>query len=147
MIWPFDRKKEPSKPSMMFTNGDSLFDLTCKYGHVEIVLNVAMVAIVLDAKEKAGIPVSVKVESDGTQTAMLKVVSPDGGFTVMSKTTARGPLLSPGDAVVWVPIGFHEETANISPDRRLGWVGMIRAKINFPTPFENPLENITTFDP
>jgi hypothetical protein len=110
----------------MIMNGETLFRLTCKFGRVEIEPNVGMVALVLDATKEAGIPVAVKVESDGTQTAMLKVVSPDGGFTVVSKTAGRGPRLSPGDAVVWVPVGFHEETADVSPDRRIGWVGSER---------------------
>jgi hypothetical protein len=119
--------------------------LTCKYGHAEIELNKGILAIVLDAKKEFGTPEPVKLEPDGTQTAVLRVVSEDGGFVVTSKTLGRGPRLSPDDAVIWVPDAFSDEVARLSSDRRFGWVGLIRAKVNFPASFKNPFENITRF--
>ena len=64
-------------------------------------------------------------------------MSEDGGFVVTSKTLGRGPLLSPDDAVIWVPDAFSDEVAKLSSDRRFGWVGLIRAKVNFPAPLSN----------
>jgi hypothetical protein len=90
---------------------------------------------VLDARKEFGVPVPVKVEPDGSQIAVLRVISEDGGFIVSSQTPpGRGPPLQPGDFVTWVPVAFHEPTAKLSGDPRFGWVGVIRAKIN--TQFE-----------
>jgi hypothetical protein len=145
MIWLFDRRKQSSEPDLRFTNSASLFEMACKYGHTEIGLNQGMLAVVLDAKKEFGTPQPVKLEADGTQTAVLRVVSEDGGFVVPSKTLGRGPPLSPDDAVIWVPVAFSDEVARLSSDRRCGWVRRIRAKVNFPASFKNPFENITRY--
>jgi hypothetical protein len=89
-----------------------------------------MVALVLDAsREFPEIPDAVKIEPDGSQLALLKVVSEDGGFIVAAKTpSGRGDRLKPGDFVMWVP---HTWIDTPSPDKRFGWVGLIRAKINW----------------
>jgi hypothetical protein len=105
------------------------------------------VAIVLDeTKEFDDVPDSIILDPDGRQTVLLRVASEDGGFLVVAKTAGRGPLLNPKDAVIWMPDIFSEEVAKVSPDKRFGWVGLKRAKINFPTPFKNPMENLTHYD-
>jgi hypothetical protein len=93
-----------------------------------------------------GVSERIILEPDGRQTVALRVASEDGGFLVVAKTAGRGPLLNPKDAVIWVPDIFSEEVAKVSPDTRFGWVGLIRAKINFPTPIKNPMENLTRYD-
>lgn len=145
MIWPFDRKRTTTEPELVFTSSASLFKMTCKYGHVKIKLNRGLLAVVIDAKQEFGTPEVVKTEADGTQTAALRVVSEDGGFVVMSRTVGRGPPLSPDDAVIWVPTAFSEEVGGLSEDKRLGWVGLIRARVNFPASHKNPFENLTQF--
>jgi hypothetical protein len=145
MIWPF-KKRQSSDGELFFTDSSALFSLTCKYGYTRIEPNKGVVAIVLDATKELGVPEHMGLEPDGRQTVVLRVASEDGGFLVLATTSGRGPLLNPKDAVVWVPYIFSEEVAKISPDKRIGWVGLIRAKINFPTPFKNPMENLTRYD-
>ena len=129
---------------------DGLFWLTCKYGHVVIVENTAMLAMVMDQREEydlTELKEAVKTEADGVQIAYLKVVSEDGGFNVMAKTAgARGPKLEPGDLVLWVPKTYVNKLSTIAPDKRFGWVGFIVAKVNLPTRMDNPFKNITRFE-
>jgi hypothetical protein len=47
-------------------------------------------------------------------------------FLLSPKQPDAAPL-----AVIWVPDIFSDEVAKVSPDKRFGWVGLIRAKINF----------------
>lgn len=119
-----------SRPVFMFTDVNSFFRMQCKYGDTKIELNKGVVAIVLDAGEIApGVP-PIKVEPDGSQTAAIRVASEDGGFIVLAKAPAgHGDVLKPGDAVMWVPSAYSEQVAAASPDKRSGWVGLIRAKI------------------
>jgi hypothetical protein len=132
----------------MFKSGDALFRLNCKYGDTVIEPNKGLLAIVVDLrKEHGGVPVPVIVAPDGSQTAEVKVASEDGGFTVVSATPpGRTPMLKPGDPVLWVPKRYSKEIAKASPDKRHGWVGLIRARVNLPASFANPFQNVTRFD-
>ena len=137
-FWPFGTKaKAPERPTFVFTDTDAgrkaFFDLQCKYGDVQIEKGKGMVALVLDAREISRIPDAVKIEPDGSQLALIKVISEDGGFIVVAKTLGSGgDRLKPGDFVLWVPDALMEipDTLEV-PDKRLGWVGLIRAKINW----------------
>lgn len=83
-------------------------------------------AMVMDASGMFDTAEGVKREADGTQLAMLKVASSDGGFFVLSKTSgAIGPDLSVGDFVAWMPFEYSDDLASSSVDQRFGWVGMI----------------------
>src|SRR6185437_3763642 len=134
-LWPFG-KKASSPPTFMFSDDqlgrDAFFKLQCKYGDTRIERGKGMVALVLDAsREFPGIPTPVKIEPDGSQLAVLKVVSEDGGFVVVAKTpSSSGDRLVPGDFVAWVP---QEQLVadQLGSDKRLGWVGLIRAKIDW----------------
>jgi hypothetical protein len=125
-------------PTFVFTDTDagrkSFFELQCKYGDVRIEKGKGIIAMVLDpTREFPEFPDAVKVEPDGSQLALLKVISEDGGFIVQAKTpSGSGDRLKPGDFVLWVPDTLMEipDTFEI-PDKRLGWVGLIRAKINW----------------
>ena len=135
--WPFGKKAKAPEHTFEFTDTDAgrkaFFRLQCKYGDVQIEKGKGMVALVLDAREISRIPDAVKIEPDGSQQALLKVISEDGGFIVVAKTpSGSGDRLKPGDFVVWVPDTLMEipDTLEI-PDKRLGWVGLIRAKINW----------------
>ncbi len=151
MIWPFREKRQPpiGKSGLVFAEGPkgaaSLFDLTCKYGDVTIEVNKGLLALVVDARKEYGTPDAVKLEPDGCQTTVLRIASEDGGFVVMSKMSGRGPMLKPDDAVLWVPFTYSEDIAKVSPDKRFGWIGLVRAKVNLPASFEDPLANITRF--
>ena len=135
-FWPFGTKaKAPERPTFVFTDTDAgrkaFFDLQCKYGAVQIEKGKGMVALVLDAREISRIPDAVKIEPDGSQLALIKVISEDGGFIVVAKTLGSGgDRLKPGDFVLWVPETLLEITS-METDKRLGWVGLIRAKINW----------------
>lgn len=133
MIWPFKPKSPaPSRerlPTLYFKGGQEFFEYQCKFGHTQIEKGVAIVGIVLDAVKEYGVPVAVKVEQDGTQLAMIRVASDDGGFVVAAKTPTKGEKLAVGDLVMWVPAAFSEEVGSKVQDRRFGWIGLVRAKI------------------
>jgi hypothetical protein len=145
MIWPF-KKRQSSDGELFFTDSSALFKLNCKYGDTQIEPNKGVAAIVVDETKEFDVPDGIILDPEGRQTVVLRVASEDGGFLVVAKTAGRGPLLNPKDAVIWVPYIFSEEVAKVSPDKRFGWVGLIRAKINFPAPFKNPMENLTRYD-
>ena len=136
-MWPLGWSKlQSSKPTFKFTNNkvgrDAFFKHQCKYGDTRIEPGKGVVAMVLDAsREFPGIPVAVMVEADGSQQAVLKVISDDGGFIVVAKTPpGKGEPLKLGDFVAWVPREFIYSEV-MGPDRRVGWVGLIRAKLDW----------------
>lgn len=133
MIWPFKSKSRTSSsdrlPVLVFKGGVEFLEYQCKFGHTGLERGVAIVGLVLDAAKDYGVPVPVKVEEDGSQLAMIRVASEDGGFVVPAKTPTRGEKLKPGDLVMWVPMSFNDEIGSKMPDRRFGWIGLIRAKI------------------
>ena len=87
-------------------------------------------ALVVDARKEFGVATAVAVREDGTQTATLRVVSPDGGFRVFASTpSGKGDRLKAGDVVLWVPFVFKDEIGSKTEDRRTGWIGLIRAKV------------------
>ena len=140
-MWPFKRKKSlPSK--LPFKNGESFFQMQCKYGHTELSEGQGVVAIVLDTKAMYGTEVPVKVKDDGVQIATLKVASEDGGFITFSETASgNGDRLGPGDLVVWVPGIYNEALSQKMDDERGGWIGLIVAKI---APEMSPTDNEMT---
>jgi hypothetical protein len=128
-MWPFRTKKHQPLPTLRFTSVDSFFEMQCKLGDTDLEEGKAVVALVLDASKIAGTKTAVKVDADGSQTAMVRVASNDGGFVVPAKTPGPGDPLAPGDLVMWVPGKWLKEMAAASDDPRFGWVGLIRAKV------------------
>src|SRR3974377_1283581 len=129
-------KPQSANPTFEFTDNkvgrDAFFKHQCKYGDTRIEPGKGVVAMVLDAsREFPGIPVAVMVEADGSQQAVLKVISDDGGFIVVAKTPpGKGEPLKLGDFVEWMPREFIYSEV-MGPDRRIGWVGLIRAKLDW----------------
>jgi hypothetical protein len=144
-IWPFGKQEKhregtaprPIDATFRFEQTDrgreAFFRLQCEFGDTNITVGKGMVAIVLDAsREFPGIPYPVKIEPDGKQLALIKVISEDGGFIVPTTTpSAKGDRLVPGDVVMWVPSRYEDTAAQSSPDKRFGWVGLIRAKVDW----------------
>ena len=132
-MWSFKKKEKivNSLPkTLYFKSGQALFEYQCKYGQTSIKPNQGVIAIVVDAKKEFGVQNSVKIETDGSQMVMLRVVSPDGGFLVHSRTpSAKGDRLEPGELVIWVPLKFIDEVGKKMGDPRFGWIGLIQAKI------------------
>ena len=105
MIWPFTKKKSP--PLFVFRDGSAMFPMQCKYGDTTIEPKKGLVALVSDAWKEFDLPTAVKIDADGSQTAVLRVASDDGGFVVIAKTPpGRGDPLQPGDLVMWVPMTY-----------------------------------------
>lgn len=132
--WLFSREKSPKVNGLplVFKNNEGFFEYQCKFGDVKLEEKKGLVAIVLDARKEFGTSSPVKVEADGSQLAMLRVASDDGGFVVPAKTASNGPLLKPGDLVFWVPIK-HEAPLlpeQFEVDPRFFWVGFIVLKID-----------------
>jgi hypothetical protein len=125
-FWPFGKKKRPTG-SMEFKDPEAFFRFQCKYGRVDIQAGIGLVAIVLDM----GQHVHVQMQPDGSQLVWLKVVSRNGGFVVPAATPpgSEGERLCPGDIVLWVP--SYNSDVPTGDDRRSGWVGVIRAKVEW----------------
>ena len=135
------KEPPPASSNLRFTDDEkgreAFFRLQCKYGDSDIETNKGIVALVLDAKKELGTPVPVKIEPDGSQVAVLRVTSEDGGFIVCARTpSGDGVPLRAGDFVIWVPMSHSLTTAAQSSDLRFGWIGLIRAKIKTQHPFE-----------
>jgi hypothetical protein len=135
MRWPFSKKTSSAK----FSDPQAQFELQCKYGQTDVEPGQRIIAIVIDAAKELGMPVSIKVEETGRQTAALRVAAPDGGFIVIASTSGPGEPLAPGDLVMWVAGQWVKQLADVSPkkDPRFGWVGFIRAKVKPKISFDN----------
>jgi hypothetical protein len=113
---------------------DAFFQLQCKYGDVKIEKGKGMIAMVVDPRDEfPEIPHPVKIEPDGRQMALLKVISEDGGFRVMATTpSSQGDRLVPGDVVAWVPFAYQDmDQLSDRDDKRIGWAGLIRGKVRW----------------
>lgn len=138
-MWPFTRKPKPSPPILLFKTGEAFFEMQCKFGHTELRKGQSIVAIVLDAKKKFGMPAAVEIKPSGNQLVTIRVASQDGGFFTVAETNSNGgDRLEPGDLVVWVPLAYHQEIAKTLGDERSGWVGPLIAKI---APEADPSDN------
>lgn len=123
-------KKKARLPILRFENGEQFVDYHCSYMNTRLERGAPLAAVVLDARESFGTSVAVKIEDNGVQTAMLRVASADGGFTVMAQTASSdGDKLEPGDSVAWIPMEHMGQIAEAVGDERFGWVGIIVAKI------------------
>ena len=131
-MWPFDKKQSGSKPgALIFKGPEEFFSYQCRYGETDIVVKRGIVSLVLDARIVAGAPTATHWNDDGSQTVTLKVASTDGGFITIAATPARAgqQALSPGDVVIWVPLKYLDTSALSELDPRMGWMGLIAAKV------------------
>jgi hypothetical protein len=130
-MWPFKKQRQMGLPKLLpFKSGAAFFEYQCQYGQTEIRENMGIVAIVLNAKEDFGTDDAIKIEQDGSQLAMIRVASDDGGFIVPAHTpSGKGDRLKPNDIVIWVPMSYQKELGEKLGDKRAGWVGLLRAKI------------------
>lgn len=136
-MWPFSRRKSSLKATrkLAFKSGSAFFEYYCKFIDIpEIEVNIGCIGLVLDARKEFGTSIPVKIDTDGSQLAVLKIASSDGGFVLTSKTLAgKGDRLRPDDLVIWVPT-LHAPSANEDIneekiDPRFFWQGFIAAKI------------------
>lgn len=66
----------------------------CRYMECPLKEGSMLPALVLDASEMFGTTQAVRIDSDGTQIALLRVASSDGGFLVLAPTVGpEGPRL------------------------------------------------------
>lgn len=118
---------------IVFKDNKSFFEDQCEFGETEIkVGKKTIVAIVLDGCKEFDTQNPVVIEHDGSQKAVLKVASNDGGFIVVAKTASGiGDRLKPDDLVLWLPLGYVEGLNTCEGiDERFGYAGIITAKIN-----------------
>lgn len=109
-----------------FPDTVSAFNYACEALDCSIEAYRPLPALVMNAAGMFNTAEGVKREDDGTQLAMLKVASADGGFFVLSKTSGpSGPALQVGEFVAWMPVEYSVDLAKSSEDERFGWVGMI----------------------
>lgn len=132
MVWPFNKKppRPPSSTKLAFKSGEAFFEYQCRFGVTDIKRKQGLVGLVLDATKEFGINDAKERQPDGTQRRLIKVVSQDGGFIVVANTpTNKGDILRVGDVVIWVPLEYVGNIITISQDKRIGWVGLIMAKV------------------
>lgn len=68
------------------------------------------------------------MRKNGAQMLTLKIAAQDGGFFTASRTIKAGKdILTAGDLVLWAPVRY-QEIAKL-PDPRMGWIGVVVAKI------------------
>ena len=120
----------PSNDGVMplyFKSGESALEMACKYMNCALAEGSTLPALVLDSHKLFGTEVSVKVQANGIQLAMLRVASSDGGFLVAANTVgADGPRLEPGQLVAWQAMSYTPELVKTgAADERFGWVGLI----------------------
>ena len=127
MIWPFKRREAEAR---IFATNQDFFDDQCLRAPVAVRAGEGRVAMVLDARLEVDAPVAVQVDDHGVQTAMLLVVSRDGGFIVAARTpSAVGDPLVPGDLVFWEPIDLNDALSAAAVDARSGLMGVVRGKL------------------
>ncbi|SUZ33842.1 hypothetical protein ROE7235_03617 [Roseibaca ekhonensis] len=149
-MWPFKKKSKISglPQKLPFKSGAAFLEYQCEFGHVDIVPKQGIVALVMDSSKEFGTENPVKVESDGTQKATLKVASNDGGFIVIAQTpSGKGDPLKPDDVVIWVPMLHSKEVVPDGHDQRFGWAGFIVAKVKPEIDMANPnFEILSRYD-
>ncbi|WP_319773965.1 hypothetical protein [Breoghania sp.] len=111
---------------LTFTDGASAFEYSCQCLDCTVELKKPLPALVLDAREHFGQTTPTKINEDKTQTVVLRIPTPDGGFVVLARTAgADGPMLKGGELVAWMPLLYNEQLANETEEAGLGWVGVI----------------------
>ena len=129
MIWPFGKSTAPKPKTLPFKDNEAFFHYQCQFGQTELMPKRGVVAIVLDARLEFEAEESVKVRADGTQVAVIRVASIDGGFKTMADTAGPGRQLKVGDVVIWVPLLRNEEFPMVALDERAAWMGLIAAVV------------------
>lgn len=127
------RNKKPSSTEvhagrpLYFKGGEAALEMACRYMNCSLNAGASLPALVLDSRALFGTEASVKVQKNGTQLAMLRVASSDGGFLVAASTAGpNGPSLEPGQLVAWQAMNYSQEIADSgATDKRFGWVGII----------------------
>ncbi len=115
---------------LVFKSNEAAFEYACRFMQCDLAEGAFLPALVVDAREMFGASKALARPSDGTQVAVLRVASRDGGFVVAAQTVgANGPELSPGDFVAWQAAEFSSRIAAGSDDPRFGWVGLILGRL------------------
>lgn len=116
--------------ALPFASNAAAFEYACKFMQSELRKGTWLPALVLDASKEHGTAQPVAIDAKGVQTALLLVCSRDGGFRVIAKTKgSKGPRLVPGDFVAWNALDFNPEFAEVGPDQRFGWIGVIAGRL------------------
>lgn len=118
------RAERPALGDLAFKSNEAAFEYACAFMRCDVVKGQGLPALVVGATHTFRTAPVAKADR-GTQTAVLKVASSDGGFPAVALSFGRGPDLKVGDLVAWVPGEYREDLAARSTDRRFGWVGLI----------------------
>ncbi len=108
-----------------FKDNKAAFEYASNFLVCTVEVGAMLPALVEDGRSLFGTQDSVHLNGDGTQTAVVKIASSDGGFLVLARTVGLGPTLKPGDLVAWQAGAYLTELAETAGDRRFGWVGLI----------------------
>ena len=113
-------------PVLSFRDGKSAFDFACQYMTCSLAEGSILPGLVVDSRKEMGTAAAVKVQPDGSQIAVVRIASDDGGFSVPAMTFgAKGPSLTPGQLVAWKAVKYMPQMGQDADDKRLGWVGLI----------------------
>lgn len=124
------QRESPELNHLVFKSNEAAFEYACQFMDCDLAPGKFIVALVQPASVQFGMKVDVKRNQDGTQTAVLKVASTDGGFLVLAGTaSANASDLRAGDLVAWQVGVYMSDLGKASDDKRFGWVGLIVAKL------------------
>lgn len=117
---------ENTNNELVFKSNMAAFEYACKYLDCTLNEGATLPAIVIDAKDELGTEKSVKTQDDGSQLAMIKVASSEGGFIVLANTAGKeSTILKPGDFVAWQAMQHMPDIGKIAGDLIFGWAGLI----------------------
>jgi hypothetical protein len=109
----------------------ALFELQCQFGETDIKKGRGIVSMVLTRPEPAGEIVPEAKATSDTFGTVVRVASPDGGFTTAAIAYGiSAKELEAGDLVICVPVAFREHIASELKNERLGWLWELRAQID-----------------
>jgi hypothetical protein len=120
-----ERRFETALGDLAFKSNEAAFEYACAFMHCDVVKGQGLPALVVGATHTFRTVAPIAKDERGIQTAVLRVASSDGGFLAVALSLGRGPDLSFGDLVAWVPGEYREDLAATSEDSRFGWVGLI----------------------
>ena len=123
------RRRKPKPAVLHFKDAFAAFRMEGKYGSTTVAGGSTHLAIVLEVQgEHAG--VSLGIDDDANQMALVAVADAAGEFAAIAKTAA--PLARPlrdGDLVLWKAVAHMDAASTISGDARSAWLGLIVGRV------------------
>jgi hypothetical protein len=137
-MFEFLKRKKPPPPSvplttispLFFKDSKVAFEYCCELMQCPLAEGCFLPALVQDSRMELGTAIPMTIQDDGSQFAHLLVASSDGGFKVAAMTAGpKGPMLQPGQLIVWRTGKYVPEVARAAKEKRFGWEGLIKGTL------------------